>query len=61
MLSKMKQGVSDKAKVEKWLDYIGETDQATRQEVLDNCAKDKGARVYYVDRYNQDCKQGGLK
>ena len=40
-------------KVDAWLDSIQCTDQAERDEVLDHCAKDAGARAYYVGRYNE--------
>lgn len=46
---------SDRAKVNAWLDHINETDEACRAEVLEQCAKDKEARVYYVNRYKEDC------
>ena len=45
--------ISDRQKVNAWLDWIGEHDQAVRDEVLENCAKDKEARSYYVKRYEQ--------
>ena len=50
-----KQKVDDRAKVNAWLDHIQEFDEACRKEVLDQCAKDKEARIYYVDRYKEDC------
>ena len=42
---------TDRQKVNTWLDSINETDQATRDEVLGQCAKDKDARAYYVNQY----------
>lgn len=41
---------TDRARVNAWLDSIGEDDPACRAEVMDACAKDKGARAYYVER-----------
>lgn len=52
----LKQKVSDRAKVNKWLDFIQEFDEACRNEVLEQCAKDTDARRYYVQRYEEDCK-----
>jgi hypothetical protein len=46
---------SDRAKVNAWLDAIGEIDEACRNEVLEHCEKDKEARMYYVGRYKVDC------
>ena len=42
------------AKVNNWLDRIGETDEACRAEVLDQCAKDPEARAYYVMRSEEE-------
>jgi len=42
------------AKVNNWLDRIGETDEACRAEVLDQCAKDPEARAYYVARSEEE-------
>lgn len=47
---------NDRAKVNAWLDYINEKYEACRKEVIEQCAKDKEARAYYVKRYEQDCK-----
>jgi len=44
--------MTDREKVNAWLDYIGETDKACRDEVLFLCSTDKEARAYYVGRYN---------
>jgi len=38
------------AKVNDWLDRINETDEACRDEVLEQCAKNPEARAYYVAR-----------
>lgn len=45
--------MNDRAKINAWLDHIGEDDPACRDEVLEQCAKDKDARAYYVSRYNE--------
>lgn len=50
------QDKSDRAKVNLWLTKIGEHDEACRAEVIEQCAKDREARAYYVLRYEQDCK-----
>lgn len=50
------QAQSDRQKVEAWLTQIGEHDEAIRAEVIEQCAKDREARAYYVLRYEQDCK-----
>lgn len=55
-LSQLKNAETDREKINKWLDKIGERDQAIRDEVLYNCAKDIEARRYYVKRFEQDCK-----
>ena len=49
-LSKVKAASENRKKVLDWLDKIGETDEACRAEVLDQCAKDPEARAYYVMR-----------
>lgn len=54
-IERLKQN-SDRAKVNAWLDYINETDQSCRDEVLEQCAKDDESRAYYVRRYDVDCK-----
>jgi hypothetical protein len=54
-LSQLKNSDTDRSKINKWLDKINEKDQAIRDEVLDNCAKDIESRKYYVKRYEQDC------
>lgn len=38
------------AKVNAWLDKIGEHDEACRQEVLEQCKDDPEARQYYLQR-----------
>lgn len=45
------QAQSDRQKVEAWLDKINEHDPACRAEVMEQCAKDREARAYYVSRY----------
>lgn len=47
--------MNDREKVTAWLDHIQEKDEACRAEVLEQCAKDKEARAYYVKRYTEDC------
>jgi hypothetical protein len=42
---------SDRAKVNAWLDKIGEHEDACRAEVLEQCKNDPEARAYYVGRY----------
>ena len=44
---------SDRAKVNAWMDHIKESDSAIRKEVLDNCAKDKAYRAYFVAQYDR--------
>lgn len=44
---------SDRAKVNAWLDFIGETDESCRKEVLEQCSKDKEARAYYLEQYRE--------
>lgn len=53
-LTELKNSVSDRQKVEAWLDHIGEHDKATRDEVFENCAKDKEAKAYFLRRYQQE-------
>ena len=48
--SKVKAASENRKKVLDWLDKIGETDEACRAEVLEQCAKDQEARAYYVMR-----------
>lgn len=55
-LSQLKNADSDRAKVNAWLDHIGEHDNDCRDEVLAQCKEDSSARAYYVQRYNEDCK-----
>ena len=50
------QSLQDKQKINLWLDSINETDQATREEVLEHCRIDKEARAFYVQKYDEDCK-----
>lgn len=52
-LAELKNRDTDRAKINAWLDSIGETDQFCRDEVLDQCKADKGARAYYVGRYEE--------
>lgn len=52
-LNQLKTADTDRAKVERWLDHIKEFDQECRTEVLNQCAKDKEARAYYVKRSNE--------
>lgn len=54
-LADLKEGLTDRRKVELWLDHIGETDTACRDEVLQQCADNRHARAYFVNRYEQDC------
>lgn len=54
-LSAVKAMSSDKEKVLKWLDSIGEKDRQCIDEVIEQCAKDQEARDYYVGRYSQEC------
>ena len=42
--------LTDRQKINNWLDSIGEFDPACREEVMDACAKDKEVRAYYVSR-----------
>ena len=49
-LSEVKKQSTDRAKVEAWLDSIGEHDQDCRAEVLAQCKDDKDARAYYLMR-----------
>ena len=49
----MKEDITDRQKVESWLDSIEENDEAIRAEVLAHCAKDKSAREYYVRRWQE--------
>ena len=55
MLNKLKKGLSNRAKVGKWLDHINETNLAIREEVLQACKDDKDAARYFVGRYERDC------
>lgn len=50
-LADLKRGLDDRAKVNAWLDHIGEHGPACRNEILENCAKDPETRAYYVQRY----------
>lgn len=43
--------MTDRQKVNAFLDSINEHDPAIRAEVLDQCAKDGCARAYYIARY----------
>ena len=42
---------SDRAKVNEWLDRIGETDEACRREVIEQCETNIEARAYYISQY----------
>jgi len=42
--------ISDRAKINTWLTKIGETDEACRAEVLEQCKDDPEARAYYLQR-----------
>jgi len=53
-LSKVKAASENRKKVLDWLDKIGETDEACRAEVLEQCAKDQEARAYYVARSEEE-------
>lgn len=55
-LKKFKEAAAARAKINEWLDFIGETDPACRREVLEQCAKDPEAREYYVSRW-AECKR----
>ena len=47
----MAEKMTDRQKVNAWLDHIGCTDEAERAEVLETCSKDMEARKYFVGRY----------
>lgn len=49
----MDEKFTDRQKVQLWLDSIGETDPACRNEVLEACAKSKECRAYYVGRFSE--------
>lgn len=55
-LSQLKNVDTDREKVSKWLDFIGETDVTCRNEVMEQCKKDLDARKYFVKRFELDCK-----
>jgi hypothetical protein len=40
--------MTDRELINEWLDMIGETDHACRDEVLAGCAADKKCRAYFV-------------
>lgn len=52
-LAELKTRDTDRAKVERFLDYIGENDIECRNEVLSLCSTDISARKYYVSRYEE--------
>lgn len=54
-LSELKNEKSEREKVSLWLDHIVEHDPVCRAEVLEHCASDKPARMYYLRRYAEDC------
>jgi len=47
--------LTDRQKVEAWLDLIQEFDPAIRAEVLEQCKTDIEARRYYVMRSEEVC------
>lgn len=47
-LAAFKSRDTDRVNVNKWLDAIGETDKACRDEVMSACAADPDARAYFV-------------
>ncbi len=49
----LKEIVSDRQKVNEWLDHIQEFDREARKEVLDMCSSDPEARKYFVSRFNE--------
>ena len=49
--------LSDRKKVGEWLDSINCKNEQERQEVMNLCASDIEARVYFVMRWNKDCKK----
>lgn len=51
LLNNLKSQTEGIKKVNEWLDRIGETDQACRDEVIDQCRNDKEAMDYYLSRY----------
>lgn len=51
--NELKSMSSNLTKVNEWLDRIGETDQACRNEVIDQCKSDKEAMIYYLSRFNE--------
>lgn len=55
-LSQLKNGDTDRQKVNKWLDHINEHDDACRAEVMEQCKNDKEARAFYVQCFERDCK-----
>ena len=52
----MENELTDRQKINIWLDSINETDQATRDEVMEHCRIDREARAFYVQKYDEDCK-----
>ena len=52
-LNQLKTRDTDKSKINAWLDKIGETDQACRDEVIELCKNNTEARAYYVSRYER--------
>lgn len=53
-LKELKAADTDRAKVNKWLDSIGEFDEECRAEVLAQCKDDPEARAYYLGRFEND-------
>lgn len=51
--SEIKQGLSDREKVNAWLDHIEEFDPECRKEILDMCASDPESRKYFVGRFEE--------
>jgi hypothetical protein len=52
-LANLKNGGTDREKINLWLDSVGEFDKETRGEVLEQCKNDKDARNYYLSRYEE--------
>ncbi len=46
--------LSDRQKVNQWLDHIGSKDERERDEVMKKCSEDPEARAYFVGRWSQD-------
>lgn len=46
--------LSDRQKVNQWLDHIGSKDERERDEVMKKCSDDAEARAYFVGRWEND-------